>query len=192
MASDTGNQSGSQKPLLPAPSSSGGGNTKLIVSAIVGFAVGVGAAWLWGMNKEVAEAPTVNDGKTVTGTTTDTNNVQSNTVSGSTIGKNIVVVEDQDAGTRVFVKQVILQTVGWVVIHERVNGQVGNALGAGRFEAGTNEGEIELLRATEAGRMYFALLYKDDGDKLFDLKKDTRLTDTSGQSVQATFWVVTK
>src|SRR3989344_5391168 len=57
----------------------------------------------------------------------------------------------------------------------------GRTLGAGRFEPGVHtDVDVPLLRTTEAGQSYQALIYVDDGDKEFDLHKDILVTKEDG------------
>lgn len=97
-------------------------------------------------------------------------------------------VSGQPAGRAVVVDQVVLPEMGWVVVHEVVGGELGNALGAARREAGQHRGVIvELLRSTEPDTSYFVVLYGDNGNKTFELKEDPLVVDTAGDVVRASF-----
>lgn len=85
-------------------------------------------------------------------------------------------VADQKAGNSVHVASVALARPGWVAVREEVDGEGGSVLGAQWFPAGENEGTVELLRNTTAGGRYHAFLFLDDGDKRFDMHKDTPIT----------------
>jgi hypothetical protein len=86
-------------------------------------------------------------------------------------------VLDQDPGLSVIVKGVALVQVSWIAVRD----SSGRTLGAGRFEPGVHMGiEVPLLRATEAGQSYQALIYVDDGDREFDLHKDILVTYADG------------
>ena len=81
-----------------------------------------------------------------------------------------ITVADQPAGMQVKIASVTLPELGWVAVRDN-NGRV---LGAGRFDAGTNNNvAVELLRGTVAGEKYQVLLYIDDGDMQYDLHKDS-------------------
>lgn len=117
-------------------------------------------------------------------------NVVLSTETINTITLNSIVVENQLAGNTVVVKEVVFVTPGWVVIHEERAGVAGNALGAQRFDVGTSTGMVDLLRDTEVGNKYYAVLYQDNGDKGFNLEEDTPLNDISGNFILADFETV--
>jgi len=98
-----------------------------------------------------------------------------------------IVVKDQIAGLRVVIDSITLEGSGWVAVHEDVDGELGNILGAQRFDAGTYKGLVDLLRNTVEGGVYHAVLYSDDGDKVFDHKKDFLLTDENGNTIESEF-----
>ena len=103
-------------------------------------------------------------------------------------GKNAVDAENQPAGSMVTLPLVVLNQMGWVVIHEDAGGKPGNALGATLVFAGERSGVlVELLRSTVKGRTYYAMLHNDDGDKVFDLKKDLPIADSTGAVIQISF-----
>ena len=75
------------------------------------------------------------------------------------------------------VKKASLVQIGWIAVRDGN----GRTLGAGRFEPGVHaDVEVPLLRTTEAGQSYQALIYVDDGDKEFDLHKDILVTKDDG------------
>lgn len=84
-------------------------------------------------------------------------------------GDSSLVVVDQAAGESVAVTFMDLPEGGWIAIKEVSSSRI---LGAGRFPHGATSGAVELLRATVAGGEYEAIVYEDDGDKMFDHKKD--------------------
>lgn len=101
---------------------------------------------------------------------------------------NTVLVSDQLAGDRVLLEEVELAVSGWVVVHEDLNGSLGNALGAARFDAGTHErGYVKLLRNTEVNQNYYIVLYEDNGDGAFSLTDDTLLANTDNGPISETF-----
>ena len=92
-------------------------------------------------------------------------------------GDESIKVADQLAGTEVQISSLSLSEMGWVGVRDGD----GRVLGAGRFDAGSvKDVTISLLRATVAGESYQALLYVDDGDKIFDLQKDILITGSNG------------
>ncbi len=87
-----------------------------------------------------------------------------------------LVVEDQVAGERVVIKAMEMSSTGWIAIKEVASGRI---LGAGWFPAGATSGSVPLLRATSAGQNYEAVVYVDDGNKVFDMKVDTLVAGVS-------------
>lgn len=91
------------------------------------------------------------------------------TETAETAGNSSLIVADQAAGESVAVTFMDLPEGGWIAIKELSSGRI---LGAGRFPYGATSGSVHLLRATVPGGSYEAIVYTDDGDKLFDHKKD--------------------
>lgn len=108
-------------------------------------------------------------------------------------GANAIAVDDQDAGSTATVRSATLSEEGWVVIHEDWNGKPGNILGARRLPAGTQQAVVvELLRSTEGGKVYYAMLHRDDGDKAFAHTRDLPVLDASGSPIMMRFIATTK
>ncbi|MAF59492.1 MAG: hypothetical protein QF858_02780 [Candidatus Pacebacteria bacterium] len=104
------------------------------------------------------------------------------------LSKNPAIhVSNQSSGDSVIIEKVVLEEDGWVVIHEGTESSIGNALGATRLDAGEHQTTVELLRATEAGNIYRAVLYRDSGDRAFGLDKDFPVIDSSGGPVMTMF-----
>ena len=77
-----------------------------------------------------------------------------------------------------------LAEMGWIAVRD--NG--GRALGAARLEAGAHAAvTVPLLRGTTEGERYQVLIYVDDGDRAFDLYKDSLVMNASAGVVGATF-----
>lgn len=103
-------------------------------------------------------------------------------------GKNAIDIADQPAGMVVTVALTVLNEQGWVAIHEDEGGEPGRILGATLVFAGErNNVAVELLRATEKGKTYYAMLHTDDGDKAFDNKKDLAIKDSTGSVIMMKF-----
>ena len=103
-------------------------------------------------------------------------------------GGNAIAVNDQPPGMNVAAALVTLAQDGWVVIHEDADGQPGRILGAQLFNAGQSQsGTVELLRGTEEGRVYYAMLHSDDGDRQFDHTKDLTIRDPQGNIIHMRF-----
>ncbi len=81
-----------------------------------------------------------------------------------------LTIKDQAAGTQVQIAKMTLTKTSWVAVRDAKTHWV---LGARRFDAGTASGEVFLLRATTKGSAYEGVIFTDDGDKAFDLHKDT-------------------
>ena len=95
-----------------------------------------------------------------------------------------VSVSNQAAGTSIMLSSVTFSETGWVAVRD----DRGWTLGAKRFDAGTQSNiAVTLLRATEAGQRYQVLLYIDDGDRLFDVKKEILVTRSDGSVAGAMF-----
>lgn len=130
------------------------------------------------------EATTTSMTTSQTETETPSATVSADTKTSISVGGSAVTVKDQPAGSSVTVASATLPQLGWIAVRDAS----GRTLGAGRFSAGTvTNAEVPLLRATEAGQRYQVLLYVDDGDKEFDLHKDTLVTNSDGSVAGATF-----
>jgi len=105
-------------------------------------------------------------------------------------GENTLVTSDQSAGDSVLVSLILINADGWVAIHEGGDGDLSPLiLGARRFAAGKYFGErIELLRNTEEGQYYFAVLHADNGDGVFDYETETPLRDGYGDIIKSAFF----
>ena len=103
-------------------------------------------------------------------------------------GGNAIAVSDQAPGATVAVSFVTLAGSGWAVIHEERDGAPGAILGARRFDTGSGQsGTVELLRPTEEGRVYLAMLHGDDGDRQFDHTQDLPIRDPQGNAILMRF-----
>lgn len=108
-------------------------------------------------------------------------------------GENAIAVNDQPPGMAVAISFVTFAHDGWVVIHEDRDNKPGNILGARRFNAGERQsGSVELLRATESEKVYYAMLHSDDGDRQFALEKDLPITDPHGNIIMMRFIAASK
>lgn len=108
-------------------------------------------------------------------------------------GRNAVSVEDQKPGNNVIVESLTFAVTGWAVIHDDNNGKPGHILGAHRFNVGTYTGQnVELLKGTEEGKVYYAMLHADDGDRQFDYRVDLPLKDETGNMVMMRFVATSK
>lgn len=131
-----------------------------------------------GNNATTTATTTSTVGSTTTGTgTTVTTGTTSATVTTSLKGES-VQVDDQPAGSSVNIAKLTVTRSTWVAVRD-----ARSVLGARRFEPGVTSGTIPLLRATTAGQNYTVVMYVDDGDKAFDVRKDLLVTNGTGAPV---------
>lgn len=168
-------------------------NMRLASVFVLGVLVGVGGFWLREHRTGTIEDLQVST-KENFASTTDLNIATSPIV--ETEGSVLVTssphiqMADQNPGKLVVVAQAVLDAPAWVVIRDSVNGKPGNVLGARLFDKGKNSGLIQLLRATEVGKQYIAVLHAYSGvKKPFDVKSDLPLKNQNGDSVMAAFSV---
>lgn len=155
---------------------------------IGGLIIGVLVSWLWfdlGMKEQTADTAKATSTPQASTTKEESTGSTGATTSLPT-GSSLLVIDDQPAGTSVAVARAVVTEGQWVVVHEDRGGQPGNALGAARFVGGVQTGFVYLLRATIAGNKYHGLIYKDDGDRVFSMERDTPVSE-SGKPVDVVF-----
>lgn len=166
-------------------------NLKLAVAFLIGVIVGAFSFWIWTAtqsafsNKEQEQEIITNE--ITAGNQMGT--VQDFNANKAQLYSDAIIVRNQSAGRMVVIEKAVFEEDGWVVIHEGTASHIGNALGATRFDSGVHSGVVELLRATEAGEMYRAVLYRDNGDREFNLDSDFPFLQNSNQPVLTTFTV---
>lgn len=104
-------------------------------------------------------------------------------------GGNAIYVEDQLAESLlVQVGFVILSTPGYVVIYDDASGTPGSVIGSSDL---LQDGGEHLVVTVDDPLMdkqvYYAMLYHDDGDGVFDVNKDTQATDSEDSVVLMSF-----
>ncbi|MGM0482485.1 MAG: DUF7282 domain-containing protein [Patescibacteria group bacterium] len=109
-------------------------------------------------------------------------------------GEDNIEIDDQEAGDTVFVSDMDLTESRWVVIHEDKDGELGNILGARLFPESATEGNVDLLRETEEGKSYYAVLYmvaerENDEGRRFDTNRDVPLIKEEGEMKKILFSV---
>lgn len=116
---------------------------------------------------------------TNTGAATSTGTTGSATSTGATAANTVPVsageevhVDDQPAGDSVRVAEARLSRTSWLAVRDTMR-----IYGAARANPPAGGGTmldiaIPLLRNTEAGKTYTVVAYADDGDGVFDFKKD--------------------
>jgi hypothetical protein len=178
-AKSTNQSNASQKTAEPS-----GMNWNYTLIWIVLILVVIGAGW-WIGGANFAGAPL--DTSTSEETMEENESPSETALSGSintgtvpevmvpiTVAGNAIDVSNQAHGDSVVVASASLSKMGWIAVLDSRDW----ILGAGRFPGGTHTNvHIPLIRATESGQPYKAVIYLDDGDGKFDHKKDPR-TDT--------------
>lgn len=165
-------------------------NFKLLGAFVVGAFVGSFSIWMWTATQDAL----VDKGSELESVIQE-EIVEEQSVIAQDLGSiekvqnNAIVVRDQEAGSVVVIEKANLEEDGWVVIHEGTASHIGNALGAARFDKGEHSGVVELLRSTELGGMYRAVLYRDNGDKEFNLDTDFPFLQSGNQPILTTFTV---
>ena len=105
----------------------------------------------------------------------------------ATTSAYMIIVTDQMAGDSVMVEEAQSDASVWLAVRENNGELLGRILGARRMDAGEVSGlKIELLRPTTANLMYAIVMYRDDGDGLFDNKIDP-LVEEEGLPIMAQF-----
>lgn len=142
------------------------------VAVVIGFIVGAGIISIWNAKSgKVARSQTA---------TSTAEQVSTQTPEG-TVTSMGVSLEAQSVGSRVRVAHVELPKVGWVVVHEIVNGKIGNALGATMRDSGASDNvEVVLLRPMKAAGTYAIGLYTDNGNHIFERRADTPVGGENG------------
>ncbi len=163
--------------LSPAPRQSHG-----VVIAGISFLLGVLCASAWFVETDLRAAQN---------TVNATPNTSSTTNSGfeEHVSSGLLTVHDQDAGNAAVVDTVSVPAPGvWVAIVELHGNDLGNILGVAGTAGSESNVAVHLLRNTLPGQTYAVVLYRDDGDGVFDLHADSVYVDyDSGQRVIALF-----
>lgn len=103
----------------------------------------------------------------------------------------VLDVADQVAGDTVLVSQVSLPAKSWLAVTDDNNGSPSYILGAQRVPAGVHSNiQVELLRSTLSGARYHLVIYVDDGDDMFDFRKDVLVTHSDGTELSEMFTAV--
>lgn len=123
-----------------------------------------------------AASNTADDTATPSKNPTETGTTSSSTDGRPTVAVNTgeeVSVDDQPAGDNVRVVEAKLSRVSWIAVRDDMR-----IYGAARVTPPQGGGTVSditvpLLRNTEAGKTYSVVVYADDGDNVFDFKKDS-------------------
>jgi|TARA_Y100000310_G_scaffold345555_1_gene466498 hypothetical protein len=159
-------------------------NKRIIIALISGVIIGAGAVWVLMAQIIDREIPRDED---ETELISDSNDVNISVTSGAQMESARIVVGVQLFGKSVRLQEVALPESSWVAIHEDVDGKLGNILGAQRFDQGVHSGTVDLLRETVGESLYYAVVYRDDGDKVFNLDADAPAVDVEGALIMTAF-----
>lgn len=155
-----------------------------IIGGVIVIILLVLAWWLFTKPQGLHLGSSATTTATTTGsTTTGTVGSTSSTTSGAgtvttTLNGESVQVDDQAAGNSVTVAKMNVTKSTWLAVRDATH-----VLGARRFEPGVTSGTIPLLRSTTKGQTYTIVMYVDDGDKAFDMHKDSLITNSGGAPV---------
>jgi hypothetical protein len=159
----------------------------VLVGAIVALVIGLLVGYGWGRQMGGAGDLKMADEQAATSTQpagTQLIGSDQAKVTGTVAEGNSLSVVGQPAGMSVVVRSVTLTEKAWIAIRD----QSGSTLGAALVPTGTHaDVSIPLLRPTQAGENYQALIYFDDGTKTFDLHTETIVLNPDGSVAGATF-----
>lgn len=183
---------------MPVKASTGASAGTLVVSIIIALIIGF-LAGVWYERRAYLALDTQSYNQDSSGSAIDNDTIAGDQTAktGDKAGEmsnyastdeyaNLTVV-NQPAGDSVNISSVNVGDTTWIAVREDNNGELGNILGARLvYQGSTDDVSVELLRATEPGKIYHVVLYKDDGDRLFDQKLDS-LVQKDGTTLTATF-----
>lgn len=157
-----------------------------IVALLLIFLVGY---TIWSTQAQRAEAPTIEEERVEEGATEAVLPEEIEGASEPAIPEDVnkIEVEENFAGDTIIIDFVLLADRGYVVIHEDVDGDPGEIIGASlRLLPGENEELlIELSRPSEKGEVLYAILHTDDGDERLNTKNDQPILDSKGEPIMA-------
>lgn len=148
-----------------------------IIGVVIALVVIIAAWWLF------TGKPAAKDAMKPAGTTTAQTTDGATVATGASVASNAgesISVKDQPAGDTVRVAQAQLSRVSWIAVRDDMR-----IFGAKRVDAENggqtfNDIDVPLLKDTEAGKTYRVVVYADDGDQIFDFKKDALVEGLSG------------
>ncbi|MFO0719060.1 MAG: hypothetical protein U0522_03470 [Candidatus Paceibacterota bacterium] len=156
-------------------------------STIVGLCLGLGTGYLiWGLGGGVKINK--NSDAVAKSVQQEVEKNQAAVVASLQSGAEYIEVADQPAGKSVSIQKAKLSSLGWIAVHENINGELGNVLGARAYATGEHVGVfVPLLRGTTAGQTYHVGIYKENGDGKFDRKIDTLMRAEDGEMIGGSF-----
>jgi len=163
--------------------------TNWIIAVIVAFIIGLGLGWMmWGGNADTGSEEmegAKKDNKWVV----DTSGVDDEMMKEDGMEEDRTAMsktstlstDNQKAGTAVIIKSANLEFPSWIAVREDIDGEFGNILGAQYLPEGVYQDvDVELLRGIIPSGVYHAVIYADDGDRVFNYKKDNLLSNEVG------------
>lgn len=104
-------------------------------------------------------------------------------------GGNAIYVEDQLSGiSAVRVGFVVLAAPGFVVVFNDQDGVPGEPIGHSDWlEDGGEHLIVPLTETLQEDEVYYAMLYLDDGDRVFDAQMDTQAADSEDSVILMSF-----
>jgi hypothetical protein len=161
---------------------------KTVVSFIVGLLIGGLLVWAFSgpveepkdeestdtPKEQVAEDNTNNKGGETEETKT-TDVVETEVVKATLpVGEGKISVADQAASLEVKLDSATYPvSEGWVGVRDYSDGKLGGLLGVVRFSE--EPSQIVLQRATKSGNEYAVVVYKENGDRQFNLAEDAQV-----------------
>lgn len=106
------------------------------------------------------------------------------------VGTDAIYVDDQAAGSaEVLVGFAVIKDAGFVVVHADDDGVPGEIIGASALlpAGGGEHVTVSLDETLVDGEIYYAVLYRDDGDGTFDAAEDRQVTDKDSNVILMTF-----
>jgi hypothetical protein len=105
------------------------------------------------------------------------------------VGSDAIYVEDQTSGaTAITVGFAVMKDPGFIVVFNDDGGVPGRLIGSSDLLlAGGEHVPVALNEPLENGKVYYAALYRDDGDGKLDVTKDRQATDADNNVALMTF-----
>lgn len=153
---------------------------KTLVAFVVGLLIGGMLVWAFsGPSKTAPKDTTKTDETTASSTDQKTSDaMKGNEPAKLQVGAGKIVVEDQKASKFIEMKSAEYPVAeGWVGIRQYDNDKLGYILGVNRFsqEQGLVPGKLELVYPTTPGKKYAVVVFKENGDRKFNLADDTQI-----------------
>jgi len=105
------------------------------------------------------------------------------------VGDSGIYVEDQTAGNdEVLVAVAILENPGFVVVFDDRDGVPDDVIGVSELIVDNGENfVVEVEDLLEDSEVYYAVLYEDDGDGIWNVRKDRAVTDPDENTIMMSF-----